>query len=85
MPACSAYRKTGGTLSPCRCNPLRIITYQTAADVVSGEYCARHALELKRDASRGRLEILTDEPVAIPFQGEPLHNKEISTRDYYGV
>jgi hypothetical protein len=28
---------------------------------------------------------LSDEAAGIPFEGEPLHNKEITSRDYYGI
>jgi hypothetical protein len=66
----------------CYCKPLRIITYiSLGGDPVTGEFCAKHALELRRDEARGRLEILSDEAAGIPFEGEPLHNKEILTQD----
>lgn len=84
---CKAYYKNErGDLVPCPRNPLRNITYQDqSGECTSGEYCDRHAIELRRDECQGRLEILTDEPVAIPFQGEPMPNREIDTKSYYGV
>ncbi len=85
---CTAYHSAFTGIVRCPCKPLRIITYMNILGPVAGEYCARHAIELRRDEARGKIEITSDEPVygPIPFKGEaPEHQPEITVKDYYGL
>jgi len=72
---CSAFHSAFTGLAKCPCKPLRIITYVIAGEPVSGDYCARHAIALRRRETKGELEITNDEPIyplpeSIPFQGK---------------
>lgn len=92
---CVGYHRAFTGLVKCPCKPLRIITYviadepvaeaPTVRTQVSGDYCAKHAIELRRDEARGKLEILSDEPLyPMPFD-KPVASREIGTRGFYGV
>jgi ribosomal protein S12 len=83
---CDAYHSRYTGTAKCPCQALRKITYlDLSNNTVSGNYCVKHALELSAKGERGLLTILSDEAAGIPFEGEPLHNKEITSRDYYGI
>jgi hypothetical protein len=82
---CDACHSRYTGTAKCPCQALRKITYVIAGKQVTGNYCVKHALELSAKGERGELEILSDEAAGIPFEGEPLHNKEITSRDYYGI
>ncbi len=63
---CTQYHSAFTGLVKCPCKPLRIITYVGLnGEPVPGEYCARHAIELRRDEARGKIEIISDEPVYV--------------------
>lgn len=82
---CVEYHSAFTGLVKCPCKPLRIITYAIDDEPVSGDYCAKHAIELRRDEARGKLEILSDEPLyPMPFD-KPVASREIGTRGFYGV
>lgn len=75
---CQAYRKSYNQegLEPCPHKALRSITFKDHTDCTSGNFCARHAIALRRKEARGAIEILTD---------EPMPNREIDTKSYYGL
>lgn len=82
---CSEYYSAFTGLVKCPCKPLRLISYVIADEPVSGDYCAKHAIELRRDEARGKLEILSDEPLyPMPFD-KPVASREIGTKGFYGV
>jgi hypothetical protein len=80
---CDAYHSRYTGPVKCYCKALRTITYiSLSGDPVTGQFCAKHAIELRRDEARGKLEILSDE-AAIPFQGEPCYPKIVTESDEY--
>jgi hypothetical protein len=80
---CSALHSAHTGKAQCPCKTLRKITYTDLSNnTITGQFCAKHAIELRRDEARGNLEILSDE-AAIPFQGEPCYPKVITESDEY--
>jgi hypothetical protein len=59
---CDAYHSRYTGTAKCPCRSLRTITYvDLSNNTVTGNYCAKHALELSTKGERGELEILSDE------------------------